>query len=86
MQVNYHVPDPDGLTANPVCAAPCGVELSACNLINGDTVHEDCRCLYRECRTPLLAVLDWQRQICGRCWNDPKHDVSKVTLRKVEHG
>ena len=44
------------------CAAPCGVELTACNLINGDTVHEDCRCLYRDCRTPLLAVLDWRRQ------------------------
>jgi hypothetical protein len=68
---------------NLACAAPCGVELSTCNLINGDEVHEDCRCVYRECRTPLFAVLDWRRKICGRCWNDPKHDVSKVKLRTV---
>jgi hypothetical protein len=80
MRVNYHVPDPDSLTANPVCAAPCAVELTACNIINGDTVHKDCRCLYRECRQPLLAVLDWRRQICNDCWSNPKHDVSKVKL------
>jgi hypothetical protein len=44
-----------------LCAAPCGIELSACNLINGDEVHEDCRCFYRDCRKPLLTVLDWTR-------------------------
>jgi hypothetical protein len=64
------------------CAAPCGVPLSNLNLIGGDTVHEDCRCLYRECREPLLESLAWRRRICDRCWNDPKHDVSKVQLRE----
>jgi hypothetical protein len=49
------------------CAAPCGVELSPLNLINGDTVHEDCRRLYRECRAPLLEMLDWQRRMCPPC-------------------
>ena len=39
------------------CAAPCGVELSTLNLINGDSVHEDCKCFYRECRRPLTSVL-----------------------------
>ena len=50
------------------CAAPCDVPPSACNLINGDVVDGDCRCLYRDCRKPLLNKLDWQRQICPECW------------------
>jgi hypothetical protein len=50
------------------CLAPRDVPLSARNLINSDTVHEDCRCLYRDCRKPLLNKLDWQRQICPVCW------------------
>jgi hypothetical protein len=64
------------------CAALCGVPLSPLNLISGDTVHEDCRCLYRDCREPLLKLLPWRRQICDRCWDDSKHDVSKVELRE----
>jgi hypothetical protein len=51
-----------------LCASPCGLELSACNLINGDEVHEDCRCFYRDCRIPLLTVLDWARHFCPACW------------------
>jgi hypothetical protein len=50
------------------CAAPCNIPLGACNLINSDIVHEDCRCLYRDCRKPLLDELDWRRQICPVCW------------------
>jgi hypothetical protein len=69
-------------TPSTPCAASCGVPLSTLNLINGDTVHEDCRCLYRKCREPLLELLPWRRRICDRCWNDPKHDVSKVQLRE----
>jgi hypothetical protein len=42
--------------------------LGACNLINSDIVHEDCRCLYRDCRKPLLDGLDWRRLICPVCW------------------
>jgi hypothetical protein len=72
-------------TPSTPCAASCGVSLGTLNLINNDTVHEDCRCLYRKCRTPLLAVLDWQRRICSQCWCDPRHDVSKVKLRKADH-
>jgi hypothetical protein len=78
------------------CAAPCGVELSTCNLINGDTVHADCRCLYRDCRKPLLDPLAWRRQICDDCWPcdelcreceiDPGHRVANkhrvVTVRQ----
>jgi hypothetical protein len=68
MQTNYHVPDPDTLSTNPPCAAPCGAELTAGNLINSDTVHQDCRCSYRDCRVPLLTVLDWTRGFCPACW------------------
>jgi hypothetical protein len=42
--------------------------LTNCNIINGDLMHEDCRCLYRDCRKPLLNELDWQRQVCPECW------------------
>jgi hypothetical protein len=51
-----------------VCAAPCGVELSPLNLINGDPVHVDCRCFYRECRAPLIEPIDWERRMCPPCW------------------
>jgi hypothetical protein len=55
-------------TATPTCASPCGIGLSTLNLINGESVHEDCRCFYRECRTPLADALAWQRHICNDCW------------------
>jgi hypothetical protein len=54
-------------TAAP-CAAPCNTPLSANNHINSDTVHEDCRCLYRDCRQPLLDEQDWRRRTCPVCW------------------
>ena len=56
------------IETSDACLAPCDIPLSAFNIINGDTVHEDCRCLYLDCRKPLLNELDWQRQICPACW------------------
>ena len=42
--------------------------LTNCNLNKGADVHEDCRCIYRDCRTPLLNELEWRQQTCPVCW------------------
>jgi len=64
----------------PMCAAACGVPLSRLNIIQGDPVHEDCRCLYRDCRKPMTdrswlrlatAKLPRHKVICPKCWDDP---------------
>jgi hypothetical protein len=54
-------------TPSTPCAASCGVPLSTLNLINGDTVHEDCRCLYRKCHFTVGGPWDQRAKVsCPR--------------------
>jgi hypothetical protein len=65
------------------CAAPCGEALGSLNITNGDLVHEDCRCMFGDCRAPLLDSESWQRKVCGDCMADPKKKTDKLKIRSL---